>query len=141
MKNRNKNKEVNPKHQKQVHEKKRQNICWKQRNIGNKYDLRKKTAFKYYATRVMSDYNVEIDKKVGLGLLNEERANNMKEELSSKVDTLIQMWSEAGEKKLKEKLAELCFTEAEPEDLINKPEVEPHRHDCNRGNTTDNTPQ
>ena len=28
----------------------------------------------------------------------------MKEELSSKVDTLIQMWSEAGEKRLKEKL-------------------------------------
>jgi hypothetical protein len=78
---------------------------------------------------------------VGSGLLNEERANNMKEELTSKVDTLIQMWSEAGEKRLKEKLAELCFTKAEPEDLINKPEVEPHRHDCNRGNTTDNTPQ
>lgn len=96
----NKNKEVNPKHQKQVHEKKRQNICWKQRNIGNKYDLRKKTAFKYYATKVMSDYNVEIDKKVGLGLLNEERANNMKEELSSKVDTLIQMWSEGWRKKV-----------------------------------------
>jgi len=54
----------------------------------------------------------------------------MKEELSSKVDTLIQMWSEAGEKRLKETLAELCFTEAEPEDLINKPEVEPHRHGC-----------
>ena len=99
--------------------------------------MRKKTAFKYYATRVMSDYNVEIDKKVGLGLLNEERANNMKEELSSNVDTLIQMWSEAGEKRLKEKLAELCSTEAEPEDLINKPEVEP----MDRGNTTDNTPQ
>jgi hypothetical protein len=29
MKNRNKNKEVNPKHQKQVHEKKRQNLLWK----------------------------------------------------------------------------------------------------------------
>ena len=125
MKNRNKNKEVNPKHQKQVHEKKRQNICWKQRNIGNKYDLRKKTAFKYYANREMSANNTEIDKKVGLGLLNEERANSMKEELSSKVDILIQMWSEAGEKRLKEKLAELCSTEAEPEDLIDKPEVEP----------------
>jgi hypothetical protein len=85
----------------------------------------------------LSDYNVEIDKKVGLGLLNEERANNMKEELSSKVDTLIQMWSEAGEKRLKEKLAELCYTEAEPEELINKTEVEP----MDRGNTTDNTPQ
>ena len=107
--------------------KRKDRICWKQRNIGNKYDLRKKTAFKYYAARVMSDYNVEIDKKVGLGLLNEERANKMKEELSSKVDTLIQMWSETGEKRLKEKLAELCFTEAVLEDLINndKSEVEP----------------
>jgi hypothetical protein len=125
MKNRNKNKEVCPKHQKQVHEKKRQNICWKQRNIGNKYDIRKKTTFKYYANRGIAAYNAEIDKKVGLGLVNEERANNMKEEFSRKVDILIQMWSEAGEKRLKEKLAELCSTEAEPEDLIDKPEVEP----------------
>jgi hypothetical protein len=89
MKNRNKNNEVNPKHQKQVHEKKRQNICWKQRNIGNKYDLRKKTTFKYYAHGGIAAYNVEIDKKVGLGLLDEERANKMKEEFSSKVDILI----------------------------------------------------
>jgi len=120
MKNRNRNNEVCPKHQKQVHEKKRQNILWKQRNIGNKYDLRKKIAFKYYATRGISDYNTEIDKKVSLGLLDEERANKMKEEFSNKIDILIQMWSEAGEKRLKEKLAELCSPkeDAEPEEDI-----------------------
>ena len=118
MKNRNRNKEVCPKHQKQVHEKKRQNILWKQRNIGNKYDLRKKIAFKYYATREISDYNAEIDKKVTSGLLDLEMAIKMKEEISRNIDILIQMWSEAGEKKLKEKLAELCSIkeDAEPED-------------------------
>ena len=125
MKNRNKNKEVNPKHQKQVHEKKRQNILWKQRNIGNKYNLQKKIAFKYYATRVISAYNAEIDKNVSLGLLDVELAIKMKEEISRKIDILIQMWSEAGEKGLKEKLAELCTTkeDAQPEDLIDNPEV------------------
>jgi hypothetical protein len=115
MTNRNRNKEVCPKHQKQIHEKKRQNILWKQRNIGNKYDLRKKIAFKYYATRGISAYNIEIDKKVSLGLLDEEIAIKMKEEFSRKIDILIQMWSEAGEKMLKEKLAELCSKDAEPE--------------------------
>jgi len=37
------------------------------------------------------------------------------------------MWSEAEEIKLKEKLAELCTTkeEAKPEELIDKPEVQP----------------
>jgi hypothetical protein len=135
MKNRNKNKEVCPKHQKQVHEKKRQNILWKQRNIGNKYDLRKKTAFKYYATREISAYNVEIDKKVGSGLLDVETAIKMKQELSHKADILIQMWSEASEKRLKEKLAELHLIEAEPEenckDLIEKPEVKPDKEEKN----------
>ncbi|VVB87346.1 Uncharacterised protein [uncultured archaeon] len=89
-------------------------------------------AFEYYATREISAYNIEIDKKVSLGLLDEERANKMKEEISRKIDILIQMWSEAGEKRLKEKLAELCSTkeDAEPgegfEDLIDKPkEFEP----------------
>ncbi len=86
-------------------------------------------AFKYYATREISAYNVEIDKKVSLGLLDEERAIKMKEEISHKIDKLIQMWSEAGEKKLKEKLAELCSIEAEPEEdfeISEKPrEVEP----------------
>jgi hypothetical protein len=118
MKNRNKNKEVCPKHQKQVHEKKRQNICWKQRNIGNKYNLQKKIAFKYYANREISAYNVEIDKKVSLGLLDEEQANKIKDEFSRKIDILIQMWSEAAEKRLKEKLAELSLPKegAEPEE-------------------------
>jgi len=133
MKNRNKNKEVCPKHQKQVHEKKRQAILWKQRNIGNKYDLRKKTAFKYYAAREISAYNVEIDKKIDSGLLDEEIAIKMKEEFSRKIDILIQMWSEAGEKRLKERLAELRSIEDEPEedfqDLIEKPEVKPDREE------------
>jgi hypothetical protein len=117
MKNRNRNNEVCPKHQKQLHEKKRQNSLWKQRNIGNKYDLQKKLAFKYHATRELSAYNAEIDKKVSLGMLDEERANKMKEEISRKIDILIQMWSEDEEKKLKEKLAELCSAkeDAEPE--------------------------
>ncbi len=118
MKNRNRNNEVCPKRQKQVHEKKRQNILWKQRNISNKYDIRKKIAFKYYATRGISDYNAEIDKKVSLGLLDEEIAIKMKEEFSRQIDILIQMWSVAGEKRLKEKLAELCSKEAEPEEDI-----------------------
>ncbi|HEX7628554.1 MAG TPA: hypothetical protein VF354_06525 [Candidatus Methanoperedens sp.] len=117
MKNRNKNKEVNPKHQKQVHEKKRQNLLWKQRNIGNKYNLQKKIAFKYCATRGISAYNAHIDKKVSSGLLNEEQANKMKEEFSHKIDILIQKWSEAAEKRLKEKLEELISTEAE-EDIL-----------------------
>jgi len=126
MKNRNKNKEVNPKHQKQVHEKKRQNILWKQRNIGNKYDLRRKAAFKYYASRERSAYEVEMDKKVGLGLIDVETGNKMKEEISRKVDILIQTWSEAGEKKLKEKLAELCSPkEDEPKDE----EMPPQSHE------------
>jgi len=120
MKNRNKNKEVNPKHQKQVHEKKRQNLLWKQRNIGNKYNIQKKLAFKYYASREISAYNAEIDKKVGLGLLDEERANTIKAEFSHKIDILIQMWSEAAEKRLKEKLTELCSPkeDVEPEEDI-----------------------
>ncbi len=132
MKNRDRNKEVRPKHQKQLHEKKRQNILWKQRNIGNKYELRKKIAFKSYVTGGISAYNAEIDKKVSSGLLDEERANKMKEEFSREIDILIQMWSEAGEQRLKEKLAELCSTkeDAEPEenfeDLTDKPkEFEP----------------
>jgi hypothetical protein len=119
MKNRNKNKEVCPKHQKQVHEKKRQNLLWKQRNIGNKYNIQKKLAFKYYASREIAVYNAELDKKVGLGLLDEEQANTIKAEFSHKIDILIQMWSEAAEKRLKEKLAELCLQkeDAEPEIL------------------------
>ena len=68
---------------------------------------------------------IEQIQKVDSGLLDEERANTMKEEISHKVDILIQMWSEAGEKRLKEKLAELCSPEAEPVDLVDNPEVEP----------------
>ena len=120
MKNRNKNKEVNPKHQKQVHEKKRQNLLWKQRNIGNKYNLQKKLAFKYYASREIAAYTAELDKKVGLELLDEEQANTIKAEFSHKIDILIQMWSEAAEKRLKEKIEELCLSkeDAEPEEDI-----------------------
>ena len=66
------NNEVIPKHQKQLHEKKRQNLLWKQRNIGNKYNIQKKLAFKYYASREIAVYNAELDKKVGLGLLDEQ---------------------------------------------------------------------
>ena len=120
MKKRNKNKEVCPKHQKQVHEKKRQNLLWKQRNIGNKYNLQKKIAFKYYANREISDYNAQIDKKVGPGLLDEEQANKMKDEFSRRIDILVQMWSEAAQKRLKEKIEELSSIEAEPEEDILK---------------------
>jgi hypothetical protein len=122
MKKRNKNKEVNPKHQKQVHEKKRQNLLWKQRNIGNKYNLQKKLAFKYYASRELAAYTAELDKKVGLGLLEEEQANTIKAEFSHKIEILVQMWSEAAEKRLKEKLAELSSKDVEPEEegLIDK---------------------
>ncbi len=118
MKNKNRNKEARPKHQKQVHEKKRQNILWKQRNIGNKYELRKKIAFKYHATRGISSYNSEIDKKVSSGLLDVEKAIKMKEEFLRQIDILIQMWSEDEDKKLKERLAELLSTKEVTEELI-----------------------
>jgi len=125
MKRRNRNQEVCPKHQKQVHEKKRQTILWVQRNISNKYEVKKRIAFKNYATEMISAYNAEIEKKVGSGLLDEENADNMKEEFSHKMDIFIQMWSEAGEKRLKEKIAEFLSTkeETEPEeevDVFNK---------------------
>ncbi|MDD5615727.1 MAG: hypothetical protein PHH85_05945 [Candidatus Methanoperedens sp.] len=113
MKNRNRNQEANPKHQKQVHEKKRQNILWIQRNISNKYEVKKRIAFKNYAAGMISAYNAEIEKKVGSGLLDEENADNMKEEFSHKMDIFIQMWSEAGEKRLKEKIEELLSTKEE----------------------------
>ena len=45
---------------------------------------------------------------MSLGLLDEEQANTMKAEFSHKIDILIQMWSEAAEKRLKEKIEELC---------------------------------
>lgn len=113
MKTRNRNQEANPKHQKQVHEKKRQNILWIQRNISNKYEVKKRIAFINYVTGMISAYNAEIEKKVGSGLLDEENADNMKEEFSHKMDIFIQMWSEAGEKGLKEKIEELLSTKEE----------------------------
>ncbi len=118
MKTRNRNQEANPKHQKQVHEKKRQSILWVQRNISNKYEVKKRIAFINYATGMISAYNAEIEKKVGSGLLDEENADNMKQEFSHKIDIFIQMWSEDGEKGLKEKIDELFSTkeETEPED-------------------------
>jgi hypothetical protein len=113
MKTRNRNQEANPKHQKQVHEKKRQTILWIQRNISNKYEVKKRIAFINYVTGMISAYNAEIEQKVGSGLLDEENADNMKEEFSHKMDIFIQMWSEGGEKGLKEKIEELLSTKEE----------------------------
>jgi len=115
MKTRNRNQEVCPKHQKQVHEKKRQNILWKQRNISNKYEVKKRLAFKSCVTETISAYNVMIERKVVSGLLDEEKANIMKEEFSHKLGIFIQMWSEEGEKNLKEKIEELLSTKEEIE--------------------------
>ncbi len=115
MKTRNRNQEACPKRQKQVHEKKRQNILWKQRNISNKYEVRKRIAFKSYVIGKISDYNAEIEKKVGSGLFDEEKADNMKEEYSHRLGIFIQMWSEDKEKKLKEKIDGLLLTKEETE--------------------------
>lgn len=73
-------------------------------------------AYKNYAAGRIRGYNAEIDKKVILGLLDEEQANKMKEEFSRKTESFIHKWSEAGDKWLKEKLAELHSKRAEPED-------------------------
>ncbi len=73
---------------------------------------------KNYATGRIMGYNSEIDKKVSLGMLDEGQANKMKEEFSHKMDSFIHKWSEAGDKWLKERLAELCSKEAEPGDDI-----------------------
>jgi hypothetical protein len=55
---------------------------------------------------------------VSLGLLDEERATKMKEEFSRTMESFIHKWSEAGDKWLKERLADLHSKkeEAEPED-------------------------
>ncbi|GFO97488.1 hypothetical protein ig2599ANME_1692 [groundwater metagenome] len=86
-------------------------------------------AYKNYTAGRIVGYNAEIDRKVRLGLLDEEQADKMKEEFSGKMDSFIHKWSEAGDKWLKERLAELSLKEAEPEedfeDLIEKPEVKP----------------
>ena len=73
-------------------------------------------AFKNYSTGRITGYNAEIDRKVRLGLLDEEQGNRIKEEFSMKMESFIHKWSEAGDKWLKEKLAELCFKEVEHED-------------------------
>jgi hypothetical protein len=72
-------------------------------------------AYKNYAAGRIRVYNIEIDNKVSLGLLDEERANKMKEEFSRKMESFIHKWSEAGDKWLKERRAELILKEAEPE--------------------------
>ena len=113
MKTRNRNQEANPKHQKQLHEKKRLNFLWKQRNISNKYEVKKKIAFKDYTKEMISVYNAEIEEKVGSGLLDEENADNMKEDFSHRMDVFILMWSEEGEKRLKERIEELLSTKEE----------------------------
>lgn len=84
-------------------------------------------AYKNYAAGRIRDYNAEIDRKVRLGLLDEEQANKMKEELSEKMERFIHKWSEAGDKWLKERLGELSLKEAEEDfEVSEKPkEVEP----------------
>jgi len=77
---------------------------------------RENRAYKNYAAGRIMGYCAEIDKKVKLGLLDEQQANKMKEEFSGKMDGFMQKWFEAGDKWLKEKLAELHSTKAEPED-------------------------
>jgi hypothetical protein len=75
-------------------------------------------AYKNYAAGRIRDYNAEIDKKVIIGLLDEKQANKMKEEFSGKMENFILKWSEAGDKWLKKKLAELYSPkeDAEPEE-------------------------
>lgn len=85
-------------------------------------------AYKNYTAGRIVSYNAEIDRKVRLGLLDKEQGNKMKEEFSGKMDSFIHKWSEAGDKWLKERLAELSLKEAEPEEdfeVSEKPEVEP----------------
>jgi len=88
-------------------------------------------AFKDYATRRIMAYHADINGKVRLGRFDEEQAYRMKEEFSFKMESFVHKWSEAGDKWLKEKLAELHSTkeEAEPEEdfeVSEKPkEVEP----------------
>jgi hypothetical protein len=73
-------------------------------------------AYKNYATGRIMGYNAEIDKKVSLGRLDEEQGNKMKEEFSDKMESFIYRWSEAGDKWLKGKLAELSLKEVKPEE-------------------------
>jgi hypothetical protein len=73
-------------------------------------------AYKNYAAGRIRGYNAEIDKKVGLGMLDEERVNILKDEFSGKMDNFIQKWSEAGDKWVKDRISELSSKEVEPED-------------------------
>jgi hypothetical protein len=90
---------------------------------------RETCAYKNYAAGRVRGYIVEVDGKVRLGLLDEEQATKMKEDFSCKMDSFIQKWSEAGDKWVKEMLAELGSKAAEPEEdfeVSEKPkDVEP----------------
>ena len=77
---------------------------------------REDDAYKNYATGRITGYNAELDGKVRLGLLDEGQANKMKEDFSCKMDGFIHKWSEAGDKWVKERLAELGSKKAEPEE-------------------------
>jgi hypothetical protein len=77
---------------------------------------RETCAYKNYAAGRVRSYNAELDRKVKLGLLDEKQGNIMKAEFSGRMDSFIHKWSEAGDKWVKEKLAELCLKEAEPEE-------------------------
>ncbi len=89
------------------------------------------SAYKNYAAGRIMGYDVEIDRKVRSGMLDEEQANKMKKEFSCKMESFIHKWSEAGDKWLKEKLTELHSTKKDivPEEYFEvseKPkEVEP----------------
>ncbi|MCE8424666.1 MAG: hypothetical protein J5U17_02685 [Candidatus Methanoperedens sp.] len=72
-------------------------------------------AFKDYDTRRIMAFNAEIDKKMISGLLDEDQAYRMKEEFSRKMEIFFHMWSEAGDKWLKEKLTELHSPKADAE--------------------------
>jgi len=77
---------------------------------------RETCAYKNYAAGRVRGYIVEVDGKVRLGLLDEEQATKMKEEFSGKMDSFIHKWSEAGDKWVKERLAELSSKKPEPEE-------------------------
>jgi len=49
-------------------------------------------------------------------MLDEVKASKMKDEFSGKMVSFIQMWSDAGDKWVKKRLAELGSKKAEPEE-------------------------
>ena len=77
---------------------------------------RETCAYKNYAAGRITGYNAEIDRNVRLGLLDIGQANKMMAEFSGKMESFIQRWSEAGDKWVKERLAELGSKKAEPEE-------------------------